>query len=181
MQEQIITPRHKGHLLTAFERGQIEALHRQVLSNRLIAQRIGVCPQTINNELKRGLVRQVAKVNGKKVYRHEYSAEAAPRSYEVARQCCHRHLKCLTVTAFLARRWLPLLRCTTTSMTSDLRFATLICLRRLVDGPNTIRLLVTSGQLVEGLKSGQRLWNDASSMVTGRWIRSWANVRGKKA
>lgn len=98
MQEQIITPRHKGHLLTAFERGQIEALHRQVLSNRLIAQRI----ETINNELKRGLVRQVAKVNGKKVYRHEYSAEAALRSYEVARQCCHRHLKCLTVTAFLA-------------------------------------------------------------------------------
>ena len=65
MQEQLTTPHIKGHHLTEIERERIDALHYLGLSNRKIAAEIGVCPQTINNELKRGSVSQVKKVNGK--------------------------------------------------------------------------------------------------------------------
>ncbi len=44
----------KGQHLTAIERGKIAAWHSEGISNRQIAKRLGVVPQTINNELKRG-------------------------------------------------------------------------------------------------------------------------------
>ncbi len=71
----------KYHHLTSIERHQIERWHHQEgLSNREIARRLGVAPQTINNEIKRGQV-QVIK-QGK--YQLEYASGAAQRAYDRA-------------------------------------------------------------------------------------------------
>lgn len=58
------TTRLEGQHLTAIERGKIAAWHSEGISNRQIAKRLGVVPQTINNELKRGKLKQVKKING---------------------------------------------------------------------------------------------------------------------
>ncbi|MBO2723450.1 IS30 family transposase [Lactiplantibacillus plantarum] len=102
MQEQRITSRPKGHHLSAIERGRIAALHTEGKSNRQIARVLGVCHQTIANELARGLTDQVEKVNGKFKYRHEYCPEAAQARYETNRQRCHRPLKLASVGDFIA-------------------------------------------------------------------------------
>lgn len=82
MQEQSITPRPKGHHLSEIERGQIAAWHIEGCSARQIAIRLGVCHQTVNNELKRGRVTQVKRVNNQKHYFEIYSPEAAQNRYE---------------------------------------------------------------------------------------------------
>lgn len=102
MQEQSITPRPKGHHLSEIERGQIAAWHIEGCSIRQIAIRLGVCHQTVNNELKRGRVTQVKRVNNQKHYFEIYSPEAAQNRYEIKRQNCGRPLKFSQVTAFLA-------------------------------------------------------------------------------
>lgn len=102
MQEQSITPRPKGHHLSEIERGQIAAWHIEGCSARQIAIRLGVCHQTVNNELKRGRVTQVKRVNNQKHYFEIYSPEAAQNRYEIKRQNCGRPLKFSQVTAFLA-------------------------------------------------------------------------------
>lgn len=102
MQEQLTTPHIKGHHLIEIERGKIDALHHLGLSNRKIAAEIGVCPQTINNELKRGSVSQVKKVNGKRKFTTKYFPEAAQARYEACRKSCHRHSKFGQVKDFLA-------------------------------------------------------------------------------
>ncbi|SDL28293.1 IS30 family transposase [Lacicoccus qingdaonensis] len=63
----------KGKHLTKAERAQIEILKQENYSNRDIAARLGRAPQTINNEIKRGTVRQIRrqKQNGK-TYDYEY-------------------------------------------------------------------------------------------------------------
>ena len=71
------TTRLKGQHLTAIERGKIAAWHSEGISNRQIAKRLGVVPQTINNELKRGKLKQVKKINGKCHYFFKYNAEFA--------------------------------------------------------------------------------------------------------
>lgn len=68
MQEQNTTVRKKGQHLTSFERGRIATLHSQGYSNRAIARALNVCHQTINNELCRGEIDQVKKVNGQRQY-----------------------------------------------------------------------------------------------------------------
>ncbi|MCG0876440.1 IS30 family transposase [Lactiplantibacillus plantarum] len=102
LQEQSITPRPKGHHLSEIERGQIAAWHIEGCSARQIAIRLGVCHQTVNNELKRGRVTQVKRVNNQKHYFEIYSPEAAQNRYEIKRQNCGRPLKFSQVTAFLA-------------------------------------------------------------------------------
>ncbi|WP_420843329.1 helix-turn-helix domain-containing protein, partial [Levilactobacillus koreensis] len=66
MQEQLTMNRPKGHHLTLKERGNIEVLfNHDGYSRRKIADLIGVSAQTINNEIKRGLVTNKQLVNGK--------------------------------------------------------------------------------------------------------------------
>ncbi|ATO42805.1 MULTISPECIES: IS30 family transposase [Loigolactobacillus] len=101
MQEQNTTVREKGHHLTSFERGRIATLHSQGYSNRAIARVIGVCHQTISNELRRGEIDQVKKVNGQRQYHREYSPEAAQAKYEANRMSCHRPLKLAGVADFI--------------------------------------------------------------------------------
>ncbi|WP_405075989.1 IS30 family transposase [Ligilactobacillus acidipiscis] len=61
-----------------------------VLSNRQIARLLNTSPQTINNELKRGTVRQISRQKqGDKVYEYQYfvySAQAGQTVYERKRQ-----------------------------------------------------------------------------------------------
>lgn len=101
MQEQYTTTRKKGQHLTSFERGKISLLHSQGRSNREIATEIGVCHQTIANELKRGEIDQVQKVNGHRKYYRIYSETAAQAKYEANRLHCHRPMKLARVTDFI--------------------------------------------------------------------------------
>lgn len=80
MQEQNTTVREKGNHLTSFERGRIATLHSQGYSNRAIARVIGVCHQTISNELRRGEIDQVKKVNGQRQYQLARSGTGQIRS-----------------------------------------------------------------------------------------------------
>src|SRR5699024_11054993 len=61
-----------------------------VLSNRQIAQLLNTSPQTINNEVKRGTMRQISRQKrGDKVYEYQYfvySAQAGQTVYERKRQ-----------------------------------------------------------------------------------------------
>ena len=56
MQKQDSTHRQKGQHLTSLERRKVAGFRQAGKSNRWIAAEIGVCPQTINNEIKRGTV-----------------------------------------------------------------------------------------------------------------------------
>ena len=102
MQEQLITSHVKGHHLTSFERGQIAAYHAQGKSNREIARLTGINRQTIANELLRGQIDQVKKVNGNRQYHREYSPQTAQVRYEDNRRRCHRPLKLTQVADFIA-------------------------------------------------------------------------------
>ncbi|AWI39925.1 IS30 family transposase [Lactiplantibacillus plantarum] len=102
MQEQLITSRVKGHHLSDIERGSINELHRQGFSNRQIVVRIGVCPQTINNELHRGEIDQIKRVNGRLQYYREYAPYAASARYQRCRTKCHRPHKLTQVADFIA-------------------------------------------------------------------------------
>lgn len=103
VQEQDNIYREHGHHLSKIERRRIDSYHKQGLSNRKIASLIGVCPQTINNEMNRGKSQQVKKVNGKPVYfMTDYVAETAQMRYEFNRKACHRHRKLDSVTPFIS-------------------------------------------------------------------------------
>lgn len=101
MQEQNTTVRKKGQHLTSFERGRIATLHSQGYSNRAIARALNVCHQTINNELCRGEIDQVKKVNDQRQYYAVYSPETAQAKYEANRAQCHRPLKLVGVADFI--------------------------------------------------------------------------------
>lgn len=94
--------RRKGQHLTEIERGKIAAWHTEGVSNRQIAKRIGVAPQTIHNEMKRGNLKQVKLVNGKKRFFSAYNAELAQNVYQSNRLNCHRKEKFPHVRAFLS-------------------------------------------------------------------------------
>lgn len=94
--------RKKGEHLSAIERGKIAGWLAEKLSNREIARRIGVHHTTIANELERGQVEQVRKINGIKHTYVTYNPEYAQNRYETKRQKCHRPSKFNQVKAFLA-------------------------------------------------------------------------------
>ena len=103
MQEQLTMNRPKGHHLTLKERGNIEVyFNHDGYSRRKIAELIGVSPQTINNEIKRGLVTNKQLVNGKEKFYEIYVAELAEERYHENRKTCHRPYKFLQVVAFIA-------------------------------------------------------------------------------
>ena len=67
------TSSHKGKHLTYEERCQISILVHENYSNRHIAKSIERAPQTINNEIKRGTIRQIRRQKqGGKVYTYTY-------------------------------------------------------------------------------------------------------------
>lgn len=101
MLEQNIINRPKGHHLTEIERGKIASFHSLGYSNRQIAKAIGVSPQTINNEISRGTIEQIKKVNGKVQHLNCYFPDTAPQRYLKKRELCHRPSKFDQVTAFL--------------------------------------------------------------------------------
>lgn len=71
------------------------------MSNRQIANKIGVVPQTIHNEIKRGDLKQVKLFNGKTRYFTDYNAEFAQNKYQMNRLNCHRKEKFPKARAFL--------------------------------------------------------------------------------
>jgi len=102
MQEQLTMDHPKGHHLTLKERGNIEAyFNHDGYSRRKIAGLIGVSPQTINKEIKRGLVSNKQLVNGKAKFYSVYVAELAEQRYHKNREACYRPCKFLQVMAFL--------------------------------------------------------------------------------
>lgn len=100
--EQNIINRPKGHHLTEIERGKIASLHSIGFSNRQIAKAIGVAPQTINNEISRGTVKQIKKVNGKVHHLECYYPDTAHQKYVQKRKACHRPSKFTQAKAFLS-------------------------------------------------------------------------------
>ena len=100
-----ITESIKGKHLTKDERVQIEILEQADYSNRNIAACLGRAPQTINNELKRGTVRQIhrQKQNGK-IYDydyHVYDPAYAQTRYETNRLYSGRRPKWSQSNAFV--------------------------------------------------------------------------------
>ena len=73
----------KGKQLTLADRRNMERWLKEGLSNREIARRLAKAPQTINNEVKRGQVRQQVR-KGK--FEVSYSADLAQKSYDSNRK-----------------------------------------------------------------------------------------------
>ena len=73
----------KGKHLTLADRRNIERWLKEGHSNREIARRLAKAPQTINNEVKRGQVRQQIR-KGK--FEVSYSADFAQKNYETNRK-----------------------------------------------------------------------------------------------
>lgn len=94
--------RKKGEHLSAIERGKIAGWLDEKLSNREMARRIGVHHTTIANEIERGKVEQVRKVNGIKHIYVKYNPEYAQNRYKTKRLKCHCPSKFNQVKAFLA-------------------------------------------------------------------------------
>lgn len=93
-----ITPTtRKNKHLNAFERGQIELLHKDGLSPYAIAKKLGRSPNTIRNELKRGTVVQI-----KGIYeRHMYFPETGEAVYMKNRKRCGKKFRILECSDFI--------------------------------------------------------------------------------
>lgn len=75
------TIKHSYRHLSEAERGQIEAYLAEGLKPAEIARRLGRNRSTISREIKRGSVKQVKWINGKKVYYKQYFSDAAQNRY----------------------------------------------------------------------------------------------------
>jgi len=84
-QSNLITTYHYQQL-SAEERGQIQALHEDGYSMRMIAKRLHRNPATISRELKRGTVRQL---NTDYLPFNRYFADAGQAIYQKHRLNCH--------------------------------------------------------------------------------------------
>lgn len=73
----------KGKQLTLVERRMIEPWIREGYSNREMSRRLAKAPQTVNNEIKRGQVRQQVR-KGK--FELVYSADFEQNVYETNRK-----------------------------------------------------------------------------------------------
>lgn len=92
--------RPRQHLILT-ERIEIQTLQRMGHSNRSIARTLGRSHATINNEMKRGTVDQVKKVNGKVIQQKLYFAETGQTVYDKHREFCRPHYKLVWVQPFL--------------------------------------------------------------------------------
>ena len=84
------TPKRKNLILA--DRTTIERWLKEGLFNREIAKRLAKAPQTINNEVKRGQVRQQVR---KGRFEVSYSADFAQEDYETNRK---RSIKQVSLT-----------------------------------------------------------------------------------
>lgn len=82
------TPKHKH--LTIAERRLIEKWKKEGKSNRQVATLLGKAPQTINKEIKRGIILQQVR-KGK--FEKHYCADYAQQTYKTARQNSGRKAK----------------------------------------------------------------------------------------
>ncbi len=78
-----------GKHLSLDERGQIQALHREGLSLRKIAERVGCAHTTVMYELRRGTPDKKPGRGRKPMY----SAKRGHRAYLQNRSCCRKHLR----------------------------------------------------------------------------------------
>lgn len=83
----------KGQHLSLGERIEIQSLHDRGFSNRAIGRLLERSHATINNEIKRGTVDQVQKVNQKQIFSQRYFAESGQSQYLKNRQASRRPLK----------------------------------------------------------------------------------------
>ncbi|MGY3815184.1 transposase, partial [Globicatella sulfidifaciens] len=99
------TSSHKGKHLTYEERCQISILVHENYSNCHIAKSIERAPQTINNEIKRGTIRQIRRQKqGGKVYTYTYQVydpKLAQSRYEDLRKNSGRRPKWVDSTDFI--------------------------------------------------------------------------------
>ena len=84
--------------LTAFQRGQIQALLKEGLPKTRIAQKIGIARSTLYEELKRGTVEQM---NSDLTKRREYFADTGQLVYEEHRTVCRKPYKVDVASDFL--------------------------------------------------------------------------------
>lgn len=92
----------KGQHLSLAERIEIQTLHIQGHSNRSIARILDRSHSTINVEMKRGIVDQVKKVNGKKIFSRNYYATTGHEIYQKHRLASQPSYKLVRVQQFLA-------------------------------------------------------------------------------
>ena len=92
--------RKRGQHLRKEDRGAIQALKNQGLSNRDVARSIGCSPSTVANELKRGTPPR----KNNKGRPPKYSAKHGEEVYLEHRAVCHRHSKWPQCDRFL--KWL---------------------------------------------------------------------------
>ena len=90
--------RKRGQHLQREERGAIQALKRQGLSNRAIARELNCSPTTIGNELRRGT--PLRKSN--KGRAPGYSAKIGEAVYQANRLRCRKPRKLRSCGAFVA-------------------------------------------------------------------------------
>ena len=91
----------KGQHLSLGERIEIQSLHDRGFSNRAIGRLLERPHATINNEIKRGTVDQVQKVNQKQVFSQRYFAETGQSQYQKNRQASRRPIKLNTCMEFV--------------------------------------------------------------------------------
>ncbi len=89
--------RKRGSHLTDIERGAIQALHREEMSLRQIAARIGCSPATVLNELRRGTPPR----KGKRGRVPGYSATRGSKTYRENRKRCRRKCRVLSCRPFV--------------------------------------------------------------------------------
>ena len=85
--------RKRGQHLQREERGAIQALKQQSLSNRAIARELGCSPTTIGNELRRGTPSR----KSNKGRAPSYSARLGEAVYRVNRLRCRKPHKLIVI------------------------------------------------------------------------------------
>ncbi|WP_314596549.1 helix-turn-helix domain-containing protein [uncultured Selenomonas sp.] len=91
------TTRNFKHL-TAYQRGEIQALLKEGLPKMRIAQKVGIVRSTLYEELKRGTVEQM---NSDLTKRREYFADTGQLIYEEHRKVCRKPYKVDAASNFL--------------------------------------------------------------------------------
>ena len=94
-------PINKWQHLDITERFYIEKMIALGYSNRAIARGLDRPHSTVNNEIKRGTIKQKKIVNGKEVYYTKYDAYAAQDFYELKRERSVKSFKLVRVSKFI--------------------------------------------------------------------------------
>ena len=92
------TTRRNFKHLTAYQRGEIQALLKEGLPKMRIAQKVGIARSTLYEELKRGTVEQM---NSDLTKRREYFADTGQLIYEEHRKVCRKPYKVDAASDFL--------------------------------------------------------------------------------